>query len=310
MTFADAKQRFSNRVTDYVRYRPGYPSALIDLLRSECGLRPDHAVADIGSGTGLLSKLFLENGNRVFGIEPNEEMRRAGEECLAAYKNFSSVRGSSEATTLPDSSFDFITAAQAFHWFEPTATRREFLRILKPHGWVVVIWNDRRISETAFGRAYEDLLVRYGTDYARVKEAYPELQDMKKFFGSSAATSQNDPLEVAEENRSKDRPLQNAFEAAARKESGAVASLQTGGVSLRTNFARRELPNFQEFDFDGLAGRLRSSSYAPKEGQANYAAMMAALREQFDSTQKLGRVRMDYTTQIYFGQLDAVRGSG
>jgi len=310
MSFADAKQRFSNRVTDYVRYRPGYPSALIDLLRSECGLRPDHAVADIGSGTGLLSKLFLENGNRVFGIEPNEEMRRAGEECLAAYKNFSSVRGSSEATTLPDSSFDFITAAQAFHWFEPTATRREFLRILKPHGWVVVIWNDRRISETAFGRAYEDLLVRYGTDYARVKEAYPELQDMEKFFGSSAATSQNDPLEVAEENRSKDRPLQNAFEAAARKESGAVASLQTGGVSLRTNFARRELPNFQEFDFDGLAGRLRSSSYAPKEGQANYAAMMAALREQFDSTQKLGRVRMDYTTQIYFGQLDAVRGSG
>ena len=310
MTFADAKQRFSNRVADYVRYRPGYPSALIDLLRSECGLRPDHAVADVGSGTGLLSKLFLENGNRVFAIEPNEEMRRAGEECLAAYKNFSSVRGSSEATTLPDSSFDFITAAQAFHWFEPTATRREFLRILKPHGWVVVIWNDRRISETAFGRAYEDLLVRYGTDYARVKEAYPELQDMEKFFGSSAATSQNDPLEVAEENRSKDRPLQNAFEAAARKESGAVASLQTGGVSLRTNFARRELPNFQEFDFDGLAGRLRSSSYAPKEGQANYAAMMAALREQFDSTQKLGRVRMDYTTQIYFGQLDAVRGSG
>ena len=310
MTFADAKQRFSNRVADYVRYRPGYPSALIDLLRSECGLRPDQAVADVGSGTGLLSKLFLENGNRVFGIEPNEEMRRAGEECLAGYKNFSSVRGSSEATTLPDSSVDFITAAQAFHWFEPAATRREFLRILKPHGWVVVIWNDRRISETAFGRAYEDLLVRYGTDYSRVKEAYHELQDMKKFFGSSAATSQDDPLEVTEKNRSKDRPLQNASAAAATQESGVVADIQTGGVSLRTNFARRELPNFQEFDFDGLAGRLRSSSYAPREDQANYAPMMAALRQQFDSTQKSGRVRMDYTTQIYFGQLDAVRNSG
>src|SRR5207237_477236 len=113
MTFADAKQRFSNRVADYVRYRPGYPPALIDVLRSECGLRPNHTVADVGSGTGLLSKLFLENGNRVFGIEPNEEMRRAGEEFLSEYKNFSSVQGSSENTTLAEASVDFITAAQA-----------------------------------------------------------------------------------------------------------------------------------------------------------------------------------------------------
>ena len=260
MTFTDAKQRFSNRVADYVRYRPGYPPALIDLLRDECGLRPDHMIADVGSGTGILAKLFLENGNRVFGVEPNEEMRNAGDEFLVDRKNFSSVHGSSEATTLPDSIVDFITAAQAFHWFEPVATRREFLRILKPHGWVVVMWNDRRISETAFGRAYEDLLVRYGTDYARVKEAYPETDDMKKFFGKG-------------------------------------------------NCRRRELPNFQEFDFDGLAGRLRSSSYAPKEGHANYAPMMAALRELFDGNGKFGRVRMDYATQIYFGRLDAMRDS-
>jgi SAM-dependent methyltransferase len=310
MTFTDAKQRFSNRVADYVRYRPSYPSALIDLLRDECGLRPDHAVADVGSGTGLLSKLFLENGNRVLGIEPNEEMRRAGEEYLATYKNFSSVRGSSEATTLADSSVAFITAAQAFHWFEPIATRREFLRILKPSGWVVVIWNDRRISETAFGRAYEDLLVRYGTDYTRVKEAHPETHDMEDFFGFSAAASRNDPLEVNEKNRSKDRPLQNPSNVAAANEPGVVASLQTGAVSLRTNFQRRELPNSQEFDFDGLAGRLRSSSYAPKEGHENFAPMMAALHELFDASQKSGRVRMDYTTQIYFGRLDAMRNSG
>jgi SAM-dependent methyltransferase len=261
MTFADAKQRFSNRVADYVLYRPGYPSALIELLREECGLRADRVIADVGSGTGILAELFLENGNRVFGVEPNEEMRHAGEEFLSGYKNFSSVHGSSEATTLADSSVDFITAAQAFHWFEPVATRREFLRILKPHGWVVVMWNDRRISETAFGRAYEDLLVRYGTDYARVKEAYPETDDMENFFGKG-------------------------------------------------NCRRRELPNFQEFDFDGLAGRLRSSSYAPKEGHENYAPMMAALRKLFDANEKSGRVRMDYTTQIYFGRLDAMRNSG
>jgi SAM-dependent methyltransferase len=260
MTFADAKQRFSSRVADYIRYRPGYPPPLIEPMRTVCGLRPEHVVADIGCGTGFLAMLFLTNGNRVFGVEPNEEMRLAGAEYLSEYKHFLSVNGCAEATTLADASLDFITAGQAFHWFEPVAARREFLRILKPHGWVAVIWNDRRISETEFGRAYEDLLVRYGTDYTKVKDAYPEAQDMERFFGQG-------------------------------------------------NFRRHELPNFQEFDFDGLAGRLRSSSYAPKEGQANYAPMMTALRELFDASQESGRVRMNYTTQIYLGQLDAMRNS-
>ena len=99
MTFADAKQRFSSRVADYVRYRPGYPPALIDVLRSKCGLRREHVIADVGCGTGLLSKVLLENDNRVIGVEPNAEMRAAGDEFLAAYQNFSSVNGSSEATT-------------------------------------------------------------------------------------------------------------------------------------------------------------------------------------------------------------------
>jgi SAM-dependent methyltransferase len=258
VTFADAKLRFRSRVADYVRYRPGYPPALIDVLRSHCGLTPEQVIADVGSGTGLLGKLFLENGNRVIGIEPNDEMRAAGDEFLAGFAGFSSRNGSSEATTLPTASVDFVTAAQAFHWFEPSATRREFARILKPAGSVVVIWNDRRIGETPFGRAYEDLLVRYGTDYAKVRDAYPETHDMENFFGPG-------------------------------------------------NFERRELPNFQEFDFAGLAGRLRSSSYAPQEGQRNYEPMMAALRRLFDAHSKLGRVRMDYTTQMYFGRLDAAR---
>jgi SAM-dependent methyltransferase len=183
MTFADSKQRFSNRVADYVRYRPGYPAGVIEALRSECGLRPGHCVADIGSGTGFLSELFLKNGNRVYGVEPNEAMRLAGEEYLASYDNFSSVNGSAEATTLDAASVDFVTAGQAFHWFEPEATRREFLRILKPGGWVLVVWNDRRVSETPFGRDYEELLMRFGLDYARVREAYPQMQDMTNFFG-------------------------------------------------------------------------------------------------------------------------------
>jgi ubiquinone/menaquinone biosynthesis C-methylase UbiE len=282
MTFADAKQRFSSRVADYVRYRPGYPAALIEVLRVECGLRPEHSVADVGSGTGILTRLFLENSNQVFGIEPNEEMRLAGEKFLSAYKNFSSVCGSAEATTLPNASVDFVTVAQAFHWFEPNATRREFLRILKPQGWVVVIWNDRRISETAFGRAYEDLLVRYGTDYTEVKEAYPEEKDMENYFGVSVESLGS----YGGKKRSKDRPLQMQ---------------EVNGVR------RFELSNFQEVDFDGLAGRVRSSSYAPRAGDKKFAPMMAALRELFDANQKSGRVRVEYTTQIYFGRLAAMR---
>src|ERR1700748_245397 len=117
MTFADAKQRFSSRVADYVRYRPGYPAALIDLLRDECGLHPDHLVADVGSGTGMLAKLFLENGNPVTGVEPNDEMRRAGEEFLSGFGKFSSVNGSAENTALPNSCMDFVVIGQAFHWF-------------------------------------------------------------------------------------------------------------------------------------------------------------------------------------------------
>ena len=234
MTFADAQQRFSSRVADYVRYRPGYPDALIGLLRDGCGLQPQHCVADIGSGTGLLSKLFLQSGNFVYGVEPNPEMSGAAAEFLASYPRFASVCGSAEMTTLADRCVEFITVGQAFHWFERIAARREFLRILKPGGWLVVAWNDRRIGETAFGRDYEDLLVRYGTDYTAVKDAYPETPDMETFFGSS-------------------------------------------------KFKRFELANFQEFDFEGLAGRVRSSSYAPKEGERRFSPMMEALRELFDA---------------------------
>jgi SAM-dependent methyltransferase len=261
MAFADSKQRFSSRVADYVRYRPGYPLALVDLLRRECGLSPRHVVADVGSGTGLLGKIFLDHGNRVIGVEPNAEMRAAGDDLLAGYAAFSSVAGSAEATTLAESSVDFVTAAQAFHWFEPAAARAEFARILRPGGWVVVAWNDRRIAETAFGRAYEALLVRYGSDYTQVKDAYPEAEDMEAFFGPG-------------------------------------------------NFARRELENFQEFDLEGLQGRLRSSSYAPREGHPNHEPMMAALRDLFSASQNAGRVRMDYTTQIYLGRLAAAKGAG
>lgn len=180
--FADAKNRFSNRVADYLRYRPRYPAGVLDLLQSHCQLTPSHAIADIGSGTGFLAELFLRNGNSVFGVEPNKEMREAGEEYLSAYPRFVSIDGSAETTTLGDHSVSFITAGQAFHWFEPQAAHREFSRILRPNGWVAVVWNDRSTAVSPFAQAYEDLLQRFGTDYARVKSSYPQQQEIREFF--------------------------------------------------------------------------------------------------------------------------------
>jgi SAM-dependent methyltransferase len=186
MTFTDAKQRFSTRVADYVRYRPSYPTALLDLLRTECALRPGHVIADIGSGTGFLSELFLKNGNRVYGVEPNNDMRKAGEEYLASYDGFSSIEGSAESTTLDENSVDFVTAGQSFHWFEADAARREFARILKPGGWMVIAWNDRRMEEAPFTRAYENILERFGIDYKKVKDSYPEAERISGFLSSFA----------------------------------------------------------------------------------------------------------------------------
>src|SRR6185503_18677591 len=149
--------RFSSRVEDYAKYRPGYPSELLEILNSECGLSRESVIADVGSGTGLLSEVFLRNGNTVFGIEPNELMRTTAEGLLKGFEHFQSVVGTAEKTTLPESSVDFVTAGQAFHWFDRAAAKQEFARILKPDGWVVLIWNARRVGSTPFLREYEAL---------------------------------------------------------------------------------------------------------------------------------------------------------
>jgi SAM-dependent methyltransferase len=255
MNSSDSKKRFSNCAADYIRYRPSYPAEALTVLRDECQLRSGHVIADIGSGTGFLSELFLKNGNRVYGIEPNEAMRKAGEEYLASYDSFVSIDASAEATTLENGTIDFVTAGQAFHWFVPAAARREFQRILKPAGWIVVMWNDRQM-DSAFATAYEHLLVKYGTDYTSVRDSYPEIHTMQEFFAG-------------------------------------------GTVS------QRDVPNAQVLDWEGLAGRLRSSSYAPLPAQPNYAPMMEALEELFRANQENGQVRMEYSTHVYFGKLPA-----
>ena len=250
---SDSTKRFSNRVDDYIKYRPGYPQDVISLLIAECGLLPDSVVADVGSGTGILSELFLRHGNTVYGIEPNEEMRAAAERLLKDYKNFQSIDGSAEATTLAADSVDFVTAGQAFHWFDQIKAHQEFARILKPEGWAVLIWNERRLDSTPFLRAYEDLLLEFGTDYNQVRHENVE-KDIAGFFAP-------EECELA------------AFE------------------------------NLQKFDFEGLRGRLLSSSYIPAPRDRKYQPMLERLRETFLAFQKDDKVIVEYDTKVYYGHL-------
>ena len=164
----DPTVRFSSRVENYIRFRPRYPQAVIPLLERECGLTSTWVIADIGSGTGILSELFLTNGNRVFGVEPNAEMREAGRRLLSGYPRLVTVDGRAETTTLPEASVDLVAAGQAFHWFDRPFARSEFARILKPAGWVVLIWNRRRKGATPFAWAYDRLLRRWCPDYEKV----------------------------------------------------------------------------------------------------------------------------------------------
>jgi SAM-dependent methyltransferase len=245
-------KRFSSRVDNYVRYRPGYPAEMIDLLRTDCGLTKNSVVADIGSGTGKLSELFLKAGCEVFGVEPNKEMREAGERM--DFPNFTSVDGTAEATTLPAQSADFITASQAFHWFDQAKCRAEFLHILKPNGWLVIVWNDRQTDTTPFLKDYEKLMLEFGTDYKEVNHRRTDKPEIiEKFFGAP--------------------PRFKSF------------------------------PNVQHFDFEGLKGRVLSSSYAPEAGQPGHEEMLAALKRIFDERQKNGRVAFEHDTHVYYGHL-------
>ena len=250
----DPTLRFSSRVENYAKYRPGYPTGVITTLAEECGLTPNSTVADIGSGTGILSQLFLKNGNRVFGVEPNREMREAGERLLGKYPGFTSVNGTAEATALADSSVDFVTAGQAFHWFDRERARKEFARILRSNGWVALIWNERLTDTSHFLRAYEGLLQQYGTDYVAVDHRNVDTDAITAFFASQP-------------------------------------------------FTLRKFDNQQIFDWNGLKGRLLSSSYTPEPGHSDHQPMLDVLRALFDKHQSNGEVSFDYVTLLYFGRL-------
>jgi SAM-dependent methyltransferase len=192
---SDPTKRFSDRVENYVRHRPGYPAEVIDILRIEAGLTASDTVADIGSGTGILSELFLRAGHDVFGVEPNAEMRSAAEKLLIAYPRFRSIAGSAEATTLPKRSVDLVVAGQAFHWFDRKKAQDEFKRILQDKARVALLWNDRKTSGTRFSEGYEELLRVFGTDYAAVNHKNLGREAFDRFFGSGGWTSISLPNE-------------------------------------------------------------------------------------------------------------------
>jgi SAM-dependent methyltransferase len=248
----DFSGRFTDRVADYVKYRPTYPREVVTFAHTECSIAPDAPVADIGAGTGIATQLFLDAGHPVIAVEPNAAMRAAADATLAGFDGYRSVAGSAEATTLDDASVDLVIAAQAFHWFDKTGAQREFARILKPRGAIVLFWNSRVADGSAFLTGYEDLLKQYCPDYPWIGETYPD-DKLADWFGD--------------------------------------------GFERKTVF-----PNAQLLDFDGLRGRLMSSSYAPKAGDPLHEPMLAALRELFDATAQEGRVNLAMQTRVYAGR--------
>ena len=181
----DPEHRFTDRVDDYVRYRPSYPTEVVRELEVEAGIRAGQTrVVDIGCGTGISSQLFLAQGYSVIGVEPNDEMRKAARQLLSDYPQFQLVDGTAEYTKLPDSSADLAVAAQSFHWFDHNAARKEIRRTLTPTGFVVLLWNERQVEASPFLRAYEEILLRYATDYRQVDHRNVGEERIARFFGS------------------------------------------------------------------------------------------------------------------------------
>ena len=174
--------RFTGRVEAYRRYRSRYPREIIPLLHEKCGLAPESVVADIGAGTGMLAELFLENGNTVFAVEPNAEMRAACEELTSQFPQLTCVDGTAEATRLPDGSVDLIAVGRAFHWFDHAKCRPEFKRILRAGGWVVLVGQGPRRREEPVSRDYQEILRQHGIDYARLYSRYNVKEAVKGFF--------------------------------------------------------------------------------------------------------------------------------
>jgi SAM-dependent methyltransferase len=205
-------ERFSNRVVDYVRYRPTYPTALLDWLRDVQGVTSDWRVVDVGAGTGISSRMFLDAGHAVTAVEPNAAMREAAVTWLGSNPRFRAVDGRADATTLEDGSVDLVSVAQAFHWFDPASTRKEFHRILRKGGLAAIYWNSRRLTGTRFLVGYEALLQAYGTDYTSVAERYADEPRMREWFGAGwRGTAQFDHCQLLDFEALRGRLMSSSY---------------------------------------------------------------------------------------------------
>ena len=249
----DSTKRFSNRVADYVKYRPHYPTAIITFLQNSYQLTTDKLIADIGAGTGISTQLFLNAGYQTIAVEPNTEMREKAIELLGSYAGFAVADGTAENTGLADESVNAVIAGQAFHWFNAKSTREEFKRILKPGGIVTLIWNERKTT-SAFEKEYDQLIVAHGQDYVKVGHRNIDYDNIGAFY---------DPA----------------------------------------SFELKVFENKQVFDFEGLKGRLLSSSYMPTKDQPGYEPMINDLQELFNRYQQDGVITVNYDTKVYVGRL-------
>ncbi|MGV3614872.1 MAG: class I SAM-dependent methyltransferase [Fimbriimonas sp.] len=186
-------ERFSDRVRDYVRYRPTYPPEVIDLLQTECGLQEGTPVADVGAGTGILTRDLLDAGAVVYAVEPNDTMRKAGEEASEGHPRFRSIAAPAEATTLPDECVDIVTCAQAWHWFRHAEAKVEFQRILRPGGWLFLVWNERSTESTPFLTAYEEVLKTHAPEYLRVRHQEFDSKRLGEVFAPEPMLRANFP---------------------------------------------------------------------------------------------------------------------
>lgn len=178
----DNRKRFDGKSGIYSLNRPGYPAEIISALERENALRRDSSIADVGAGTGILSRLFLENGYRVFSVEPGQDMRNRAIRDLSTFSEARIVEGSAEDTTLPGASIDLVVAGQAFHWFDPGKAAMEFLRILKPGGMVALIWNDR-VPEGGMNTDYERICRTYSHGYHASGSLVMDNGVLEGFFG-------------------------------------------------------------------------------------------------------------------------------
>ncbi len=249
----NSTKRFSDRVDNYIKYRPGYPLAIISFLKEEAGLTSQTVIADIGSGTGISSELFLKEGNLVFGVEPNREMREAAEKLLESYSNFRSINATAENTLLLENSIDMVIAGQAFHWFDMAAFKQECLRIGKPGAWCILIWNER-LENTAFLKDYEALIVKYSTDYSSINHKNVSEEIIAGFYAPAT-------------------------------------------------FKVKVFDNEQRFDYEGLRGRLESSSYIPGKDNPAYPALMSELEQLFARYSHENTVIINYETKLFIGKV-------